>query len=51
MGNTYATLNLIPIENSVDIHTLLKQMGNSAEMIDLHRSKLISKLTAERLAK
>jgi len=37
--------------NSVDIHTLLKQMGNSAEMIDLHGSKLISKLTAERLAK
>ena len=33
-----------------DIHTLSKQMGNSAAMIDRHYSKLTATMAADRLA-
>ncbi|MCX7261520.1 MAG: integrase [Burkholderiales bacterium] len=46
--HTYATLELI--RNSTDIHTLSKQMGNSAAMIERHYSKLTATTAAERLA-
>ncbi len=38
LRHTYATLELL--ENKTDIHTLAKQMGNSAAMIERHYSKL-----------
>ena len=38
LRHTYATLELI--ENKIDIHTLAKQIGNSAAMIERHYSKL-----------
>jgi integrase len=46
--HTYATLELL--RNSTDIHTLSKQMGNSAAMIERHYSKLTATMAAERLA-
>lgn len=46
--HTYATLELL--RNSTDIHTLSKQMGNSAAMIERHYSKLTATLAADRLA-
>ena len=46
--HTYATLELI--RNSTDIHTLSKQMGNSAAMIERHYSKLTATMAADRLA-
>ena len=46
--HTYATLELL--KNSTDIHTLSKQMGNSAAMIERHYSKLTATMAAERLA-
>jgi integrase len=46
--HTYATLELI--RNSTDIHTLSKQMGNSAAMIERHYSKLTATMAAEKLA-
>jgi integrase len=42
---TYATLELL--ENKTDIHTLSKQMGNSASMIERHYSKLTATMAAE----
>ena len=48
LRHTYATLELL--ENGTDIHTLAKQMGNSAAMIELHYSKLTPTMAAERLA-
>ena len=48
LRHTYATLELI--ENRTDIHTLAKQMGNSAAMIERHYSKLTATMAAERLA-
>jgi integrase len=48
LRHTYATLELI--ENRTDIHTLAKQMGNSATMIERHYSKLTATMAAERLA-
>ena len=45
---TYATLELL--RNSTDIHTLSRQMGNSALMIERHYSKLTATMTADRLA-
>ena len=48
LRNTYATLELI--ENRTDIHTLAKQMGNSAAVIERHYSKLTATMAAERLA-
>ena len=48
LRHTYATLELI--ENRTDIHTLAKQMGNSATMIEKHYSKLTATMAADRLA-
>jgi integrase len=48
LRHTYATLALI--EGEVDIHTLARQMGNSAAMIERHYSKLTATMAAERLA-
>jgi integrase len=48
LRHTYATLKLI--ENRTDLHTLAKQMGNSAAMIERHYSKLTATIAAERLA-
>jgi len=47
LRHTYATLELI--ENRTDIHTLARQMGNSALIIERHYSKLTATLAAERL--
>jgi integrase len=46
--HTYATLALL--EGAADIHTLSKQMGNSAAMIERHYSKLTATLAADKLA-
>ena len=48
LRHTYATLELI--ENRTDVHTLAKQMGNSALMIERHYSKLTATMAAHRLA-
>jgi integrase len=48
LRHTYATLELL--ENNTDIHTLAKQMGNSAAMIERHYSKLTPTMAADRLA-
>jgi len=48
LRHTYATLELI--ENRTDLHTLAKQMGNSALMIERHYSKLTATMMAEKLA-
>ena len=48
LRHTYATLELL--KNSTDIHTLSKQMGNSAAMIERHYSKLTATMAADRLA-
>jgi integrase len=48
LRHTYATLELI--ENRTDIHTLAKQMGNSAGMIEKYYSKLTATMVAEKLA-
>jgi integrase len=48
LRHTYATFALL--RNETDIHTLSKQMGNSASMIERHYSKLTATLAADRLA-
>lgn len=48
LRHTYATLEML--RGEVDIHTLSKQMGNSALMIERHYSKLTATMAAERLA-
>ncbi len=48
LRHTYATLELL--NNSTDIHTLSKQMGNSAAMIERHYSKLTATMATDRLA-
>ena len=48
LRHTYATLQLI--ENRTNIHTLSKQMGNSAAMIERHYSKLTATMAADILA-
>ena len=48
LSHTYATLELL--RASTDIHTLAKQMGNSAAVIERHYSKLTATMAAERLA-
>ncbi len=48
LRHTYATMELL--RNSTDIHTLSKQMGNSAAMIERHYSKLTATMAADRLA-
>ena len=48
LRHTYATQALLA--NRTDIHTLARQMGNSAAMIERHYSKLMATMTADRLA-
>jgi integrase len=48
LRHTYATLEML--RGEVDIHTLSKQMGNSAGMIERHYSKLTATMAADRLA-
>jgi integrase len=48
LRHTYATLELL--NNKTDIHTLSKQMGNSAAMIEKHYSKLTATMAAHQLA-
>jgi integrase len=48
LRHTYATFELL--ENKTDIHTLSKQMGNSAAMIERHYSKLTATMAADKLA-
>jgi len=48
LRHTYATLELI--ENKTDLHTLVKQMGNSSTMIERHYSTLTATMAADRLA-
>ena len=48
LRHTYATGEMLA--GNVDIHTLSKQMGNSALMIERHYSKLTATMAAERLA-
>lgn len=48
LRHTYATLELL--RANTDIHTLAKQMGNSASVIERHYSKLTATMAAERLA-
>ena len=49
LRQTYATLETL--RGEVDIHTLSKQMGNSALMIERHYSKLTATMAADKLAK
>jgi integrase len=46
--DTYATLAVL--EGGADIHTLSKQMGNSAAMIEPHYSMLTAMMAANKLA-
>ena len=48
LRHTYATIELLT--SNIDIHTLARQMGNSAAMIERHYSKLTPTLAAGRLA-
>lgn len=48
LRHTYATFELL--ENKTDIHTLSKQMGNSAAMIERYYSKLTATMAADKLA-
>lgn len=48
LRHTNATLELL--EHGTDIHTLAKQMGNSAAMIEKHYLKLTATMAADRLA-
>ena len=48
LRHTYATFEML--NNKTDIHTLSKQMGNSAAMIERHYSKLTANMAADRLA-
>ena len=48
LRHTYATLELL--RANTDIHTLAKQMGNSAAVIERHDSKMTATMAAERLA-
>lgn len=40
----------VQLENQTDIHTLAKQLGNSALMIERHYSNLTATMAAEGLA-
>jgi len=48
LRHTYATFELL--EHKTDIHTLSKQMGNSAALIERHYSKLTATMAADKLA-
>ena len=47
LRHTYATLELL--NHKTDIHTLSRQMGNSAAMLERHYSKLTATMAADRL--
>ena len=48
LRHTHAMLAML--RGEVDIHTLSKQMGNSAAMIERHYSKLTATMAADKLA-
>jgi integrase len=48
LRHIYATFELL--RNSTDIHTLSKQMGNSAAMIEKNYSKITATMVADKLA-
>jgi len=48
LRHTYATQELL--RKGTDIHTLSRQMGNSAAMIERHYSKLTANMAADKLA-
>ncbi len=48
LRRTDATLTML--RDEVDVHTLAKQMGNSAAVIERHYSKLTATMAADRLA-
>jgi integrase len=48
LRHTYATMELL--RKGTDIHTLSRQMGNSAAMIEGHYSKLTATMAADKLA-
>jgi integrase len=48
LRHTYATFELL--RGGTDIHTLSKQMGNSAAMIERHYSKLTATMAEDKLA-
>ena len=48
LRHTYATQALLV--NRTDIHTLARQMGNSAAMIERHYNKLTATMAVDRLA-
>jgi len=48
LRHTYVSMELL--RGGTDIHTLSKQMGNSAAMIERHYSKLTATMAADRLA-
>jgi integrase len=48
LRHTYATMELL--RKGTDIHTLSRQMGNSAAMIERHYSKLTATMAADKLA-
>jgi len=48
LRHTYATLELLT--RRIDIHTLARQMGNSAAVIESHYSKLTATIAADKLA-
>ncbi len=48
LRHTYATLQLL--HGDVDLHTLSRQMGNSAAMLERHYSKVTAVMAAEKLA-
>jgi integrase len=48
LRHTYATFELL--RGGTDIHTLSKQMGNSAAMLEKHYSKLTATMAASKLA-
>ena len=48
LRHTYAVQALLA--NRTDIHTLARQMGMSAAMIERHYSKLTATMAADRLA-
>jgi integrase len=48
LRHTYATQELLG--KGTDIHTLSRQMGNSAAMIERHYSKLTATMAADKLA-
>jgi hypothetical protein len=51
MKSVYNIGGMPLLENGTDIHTLAKQTGNSAAMIERHYNKLTATMVAEKLTK